>query len=227
MSSDVTPQFSPGHSHQPWFSASVTYTRGIIAEGEDPWGPSWGWLPPPSALLEIKELHRVSVSLGSAAVVQFLKVHYLFNPYLIIVAVVESLDSLWPHVLQHARLPCPSPTSGVHTNSWSLSWWCHPAISSSLDPFSSCLQSFPASESFPMSWLFASDGQRIGPSASASVLSQNIQGLFPLGLTGLISLLSNGLSKSLLQLFYSSDTYWFLHTTHWEICFQLFSWREY
>ena len=102
-------------------------------------------------------------------------------------------DSLQTHELQHARLLCPSPSPWVCSNSYSLSWWCHPTISCSVIPFSSCLQSFPASGSFPMSWLFASGGQSIG--ASASVLLMNIQGWFPLGLAGLISLLSKGLSR--------------------------------
>ena len=83
-------------------------------------------------------------------------------------------DSLWPHGLQHARLPCPSPTPRVYSNSCPLSRWCHPTISSSAIPFSSCLQSFPASGSFPMSQ-FASDGQSIGASTSASVLPVNIR----------------------------------------------------
>ena len=102
-------------------------------------------------------------------------------------------DSLRSHGLQHARLPCPPPISGVYPNSCPLSWGCHPTISSSVIPFSSCLQSFPASRSFPKSWLFASGGQNVG--ASASVLPMNIQGWFPLGLTGLISLQSKGLSR--------------------------------
>ena len=104
-------------------------------------------------------------------------------------------DSLWPHGLQHARLPCPSLSPGVCSNSCSLSWWCHPTISSSVIPFSSCSQSFPASESFPMSQLFTSSGHSIGASASASVLPMNIQGWFPLGFTGSISLLSKGFSR--------------------------------
>ena len=99
-------------------------------------------------------------------------------------------DSLWPHELQRARLPCPLLSPWVCSNSCPLSWWCHPTISSSIVRFSSCLQSFPASGSFPVSWLFTSDDQVIGASASASVLPVNIQDLFPLGLTGLISLQS-------------------------------------
>ena len=104
-------------------------------------------------------------------------------------------DSLWPHGLQHSTLTCPSPTPGVHPNPFPLSQWCHPTISSSVVPFSSCPQSFPESGSFPMSWLFTSSGQSIGASSSASVFSMNTQGWFPSGLTGLIFLLSKGLSR--------------------------------
>ena len=104
-------------------------------------------------------------------------------------------DSLQPHEPQHTRPPCPSPTPRVHPNSCPLSRWCHPAISSSVIPFSSCPQSLPASESFQMSQLFASGGQSIGVSASASVLPLNTQDLSPLGWTGWISLQSKGLSR--------------------------------
>ena len=106
-------------------------------------------------------------------------------------------DSLWPNGLQHTRLPCPSPTPRACSNSCPLSWWCHPTISSSVVPFSSCLRSFPASGSFPMSQLFASGGQNIGASASASasVLPMNIQDWFPLGWTGWIFLKSKELSR--------------------------------
>ena len=104
-------------------------------------------------------------------------------------------DSLWPHGLQHTRLPCPSPTPGAYLNSCPLSRWCHPTISSSVVPFSSCLQSFPASGSFPVSEFFPSGGQSIGVSASASVLPKNIQGWFPSEWTGWISLLSKGLTR--------------------------------
>ena len=90
-------------------------------------------------------------------------------------------DSLQPHALRHHRLPCPSPSPRACSNSCSLSQWCHPTISSSVIPFSSCLPSFPASGSFPMSWLFTSGGQRIGASVSASVLPMNIQGWFLFG----------------------------------------------
>ena len=101
-------------------------------------------------------------------------------------------DSLGPHGLQHARPPCPSPTPGACSNSCPLNQWCHPTISSSVIPFSSCLQSCPASGSFPMSQFFTSGGQNIGVSASASVLPMNIQDWFPLGLTCLISLQFKG-----------------------------------
>ena len=99
-------------------------------------------------------------------------------------SVTQSCPTLcWPHWLQHTRLPCPSPSPRVCSNSCPVSWWCHPTISLfSVVPFSSCLQSFPASGSFPMNRLFASGDQSIGASASASVLPMNIQGWFPLGL---------------------------------------------
>ena len=103
-------------------------------------------------------------------------------------------DSSRPHELQHARPPCPSPTPGVYPNPCPSSQWCHPTISSSGIPFSSCPQSFPASGSFPMSHFFVSGGQSIGASASASILPMNIQDWFPLGWTGWISLQSKGLS---------------------------------
>ena len=103
--------------------------------------------------------------------------------------------SLQPHGLQHTRPPCPSPTPRVYSNSCPLSQWCHPPISSSVIPFSSHLQSFPASGSFPMSQFFASSAQSIEVSASASVLPMNIQDWFPLGWTGWISLLSKGFTR--------------------------------
>ena len=104
-------------------------------------------------------------------------------------------NSLRPHGLQHARLPCPTQTPGGCSNSCALNQWCHPTISSSVIPFSSCLQSFPALGSFPVRQFFTSCGQRIGASASVSVLPMNITGWFSLGLTGLISLQSKGLSR--------------------------------
>ena len=107
-------------------------------------------------------------------------------------------DSLWPHEPQHSRPPCPSPTPRVHPNPCPSSRWCHPTISSSVVPFSSCSQSFPASGSFPMSQLFAWGGQSIGVSASISVLPMNTQDWSPLGRTGWISFQYKELS-SLLQ----------------------------
>ena len=104
-------------------------------------------------------------------------------------------DSLWPHELQHARPPCPSPTPRVHPNPCPSCQWCHPTVSSSVVPFSSCPQSCPASGSFPMSQFFTSGGQSIGVSASTSVLPMNTQDWSPLGWTGWISLQSKGLSR--------------------------------
>ena len=112
-------------------------------------------------------------------------------------------DSLWPHWLQHARPPCPSPTPRVYSNSCPLSQWCHPTISSSVVPFTSSLQSFPASGSFQMSQLFASGGQSIGASALASILPVNTQDWSPLGWTGWIPLQSKRLSRV-----FSSTTVW-------------------
>ena len=137
----------------------------------------------------IQSIPRIIISTGDQREITEEIVHVLsvqFNH-----SVVS--DSLPPHGLQHARPPCPSPIPGVYPNSCPSSRWCHPTISSSVIPFSSCLQSFPASRSFPKSWLFASGGQNI--EASASVLPMNIQGWFPLGLAGLISLQSKGLSR--------------------------------
>ena len=111
---------------------------------------------------------------------------------------VQSLSHVWLFATpwtEEARLLCPSPTPGACSNSCPSSWWCHPTTLSSVIPSSSYLQSFPESGSFPVSQFFASSGQRIGVSASASVLPMNIQDLFPLGLTGLISLQSKGLSR--------------------------------
>ena len=104
-------------------------------------------------------------------------------------------DSLRPQELQRTRPPCPSPTPGVHSNSRPSSWWCHPAMSSSVSPFSSCPQSLPSSESFPMSQLFTWCGQTTGVSALASFLPKNTQDLSPLEWTGWISLQSKGFSR--------------------------------
>ena len=131
----------------------------------------------------------------------YIYVKYVLNLLLSICSVVS--DSLWPHGLQQSRLPCPSLSPGVCSNSCLLSLWCHPTISSSVALFSSCSQSFPASGSFPMSWLFTIGGQSTGASDSASVCSVNIQGHFPLGWTSLVSLLSKGLSRV-----FSSTTIW-------------------
>ena len=137
-------------------------------------------------------------------------------------------DSLWPHGLQHTRLSYPSPSPGACSNSCSSSQWCHPTISSSVIPLSSCLQSLLASGSFLINWLFVSGGQSIVASASASVLSMNIQGRFPLGLTGLISLQSRNsqesfpapqlenINSSVLSLVYG-PTLTFVHD-HWKNC---------
>ena len=129
--------------------------------------------------------------------------------------------SFWPHKLQHSRLPCLSLSPGVCLDSCPLSRRFHPTISSSVAPFSSCPQSFPASGSFPISWLFASGGQSIGTSALASVLPINIQGWFPLGLTGLISLQSKGLSRVFSnptvqkhQFFVAQPSLWFSSHIH-------------
>ena len=104
-------------------------------------------------------------------------------------------NSLWHHELQHTRPPCPSPTPGVHPNSWASSRWCHPAISSSVVPFSSCPQSFPVSGSFQMSQLFTSGGQNTGVSASTSGALMNTQDWSPLEWTGWISLQAKGLAR--------------------------------
>ena len=119
----------------------------------------------------------------------------ILNQSELVSSVAQSCLSLQPHGLQQARLPCPSPMPGAYSNSGSLSWWCHPIISSSVVPFTSCLQSFSASGSFPVNWFLASGGQSIGASASTSVLLMNIQDWFPLGWTGWISLQSKGLSR--------------------------------
>ena len=130
----------------------------------------------------------------------------LCYPLLLLPSILPSISSvqfsrsscirlLQPHESKHARPPCPSPTPGIHPNSCPSSRWCHPSISSSVVPFSSCSQSLPASESFPMSQLFASGGQSIGVSALASVLPMNTQDWSPLEWTGWISLQSKGLSR--------------------------------
>ena len=123
---------------------------------------------------EVTDLHKLSQSFSSAT---------------------QLRPTLRPQELQHARPPCPSPAPGACSNSCPLSWWCHPTISSSVIPFSSCLQSFPASGFLSMSQFFTTGGQSIGASPSGSVLPMNIQDWFPLGLTDLISLQSNRLPR--------------------------------
>ena len=128
-------------------------------------------------------VYMISISICVYVSVQFSSVANLLSAY------------LRPNGLQHARPPCPPPAPGVNPNSYPFSQWCHPTISSSVIPFSSCLQSFPALGSFQMSQFFTSGGQIIGVSASSSVLPVNIQDWFPLGWTGWISLQSKGLSR--------------------------------
>ena len=122
---------------------------------------------------------------------------------------------LQPHELQHARLCCPSLSPRVCSNTCLLNWWCHPTIISSVISSSSCLQSFPESGSFPMSQFFASAGQSIGVSASASVLPMNIQGWFPLGWTGWISLLSKGLSRVFSSITVKKYQFFCAHCSLW------------
>ena len=131
---------------------------------------------------------------------------YIVTSCVVVVSVTLLCLSLWLKGLQHSRLPCFSPSPRACSNSCLVIQWCHPAISSSVIPFSSCLQSFPGSGSFLMSQLFASGGQSIGASASASVLPMYIQGWFPLGWTGWISLYSKGLSRVFPNSTYQSIT---------------------
>ena len=138
-------------------------------------------------LTQLYRLHSKIINYGFWNQLEFPFIYILFNQ-----SVVS--NSLWPHGLQHARLPYPSLFPGDCLNSCSLSWWCHPTISSSVIRFS-CPQSFPASGSFLMSWLFTSGGQSIGVSASTSALPMNTQDWSPLGWTGWISLQSKGLSR--------------------------------
>ena len=133
----------------------------------------------------------------------FFSIHKSASVILLLFSPSVVSDSLPPHRLQHTRLPCPSPSPRVCSNSCPLRSWSYPTISVSVIPFFSCSQSFPASRSFPLRQLFASGGQNIGVSTSASVLSMNIQGWFPLGLTDLISLLPKGLSRV-----FSNTTVW-------------------
>ena len=183
------------HLSPPWdteryvLSSLITFQR----EGSGSWErPSWvvKLLKGFQKLLNIKRAEK------NFAVTSFLKRILLMKGFLRLLLFSCSVlsNSLLPYWLQHARHPCPSPSPGACSNSCPLSRWWHPTISSSVIPFFSFLQSFPASGSFPKSLLFTSDGQSIGASASASVFSMNIQGWFPVGLTGFI-LLSKGLSR--------------------------------
>ena len=123
--------------------------------------------------------------------------------FLLLLLSFKSCLTLWPHGLQHTRIPCPSPSPGVCSNSCPLSQWCHPTISSSLTPLSSCPQSFPASGSFPVNRVFSSESALCNQVAKVWELPVNIQGWFPLGLIGLISLLFKGFSRV-----FSSTTIW-------------------
>ena len=121
---------------------------------------------------------------------------YLIRDHLLLLFSCSVMShSLRPHGLQHIKLPCPAPSPWVCSKSCPLNQWRHPTVSSSVTPFSSCPQFFLASVSFTKTWLFTSGGQRIGASASATVLPKDIRGWFPLGLTGLVSLLSRGVSR--------------------------------
>ena len=139
--------------------------------------------------------HESKVSTTDERIKKMWSILYITMEYSVQFSCSVMSNSLRPHELQHTRPPCPSPTPGVYPNSCPLSRWYHPAISSSVIPFSSCPQSLPASGSFPMSQLFAWSGQSIGVSASASVLPMNTQDWSPLGWTGWISLQSKGLSR--------------------------------
>ena len=130
-----------------------------------------------------------------AAIPDELGIQFPLHKVLFLFSCSVMSNSLRPHGLQHAKLPCPSPIPGLYSNSCPLSQWCHPTVSSSVIPFSFCLQSFPTLGSFQMGQFFASGGQSIRVSASASVLPMNIQDWFPLGWTGWISLQSKGLSR--------------------------------
>ena len=151
-------------------------------------GSRWVWVIPPSWLSGLWRSFLYSSCMYSC------HLFLISSPPVQISRSVMS-DSLQPHYLQHARPLCPSPTTRVYPNPCPSSWWCHPAISSSVIPFSSCPQSYPALGSFPMSQLFTWGGQSTGVSASTSVLPMNTQDWSPLGWTGWISLQSKGLSS--------------------------------
>ena len=152
----------------------------------------------PGAVWLRKRINNISRSCISCGLNPHDQLGKLFV-YLSLSSVAQSCPARWPHRLQHIRLPCPSPTPRACSNSCPSNLWCHPTISSSVIPFSSCLQSFPASGSFLINQSFVSGGQSTGASALASVLPMNIQHWFPLGWTGLIILAVQGTLKSLLQ----------------------------
>ena len=177
---NCNPAWAPGLAHLAgWCSMKggfSTITLRVRAESGDCPHPHF-----PACLSGLLPLKDREISLLAAGSVQFSH------------SVVS--DSLRPHELQHARPPCPSPTPGVYPNSCPLSQWCHPTISSSVVPFSSCIQPFPASWSFQMNQFFTSGGKSIGVSASISVLRMNTQDWSPSEWTGWISLQSKGLSR--------------------------------
>ena len=157
----------------------------------------WVFFSNPINILNFENLVKLCRSINSLSFFNLPFVHFYErkrNSSILLLSVTLSCLTLQTHGLQHARLPCPSSSPRVCSNLCPLSWWCHPTISSSVTPFSSCLQSFPASGSFPISFLFASSDQSIGASTLASVFPMNIQCWFPLGLTALI-LLSKGPSR--------------------------------
>ena len=161
---------------------------------KDIWGTHWeGHLQAKERILRTKSVNSLILRLLVSKTIR--NKFWLFKSPSVQFSYSVVSNNLWPHGMQYADLPCPSPTIEACSNSCLLSWYCHPTISSSVVPFSSCLQSLPASGSFPMSQFFASSGQSIGASASASVLPMNIQDCFPLGLTHWISLQSKGLSR--------------------------------
>ena len=179
-----SPWNSPGHNTG---MGSLPLLQGIFpTQGLNPGLPNFRWILYQLSHTAPSWMVPADFSMLSSANVQ------TSSPFS---SVAQSCPTLRPRGLQHARPPCPSPTPGDYSNSCPLSRWCHPTISSSVIPFSSCLHSSPASGSFQLSQLFASGGQSIGVSASSSVLPLNIQDWFPLGWTGCISLQSKGLSK--------------------------------